>query len=83
MDLTRPFSFPAFAFLARLFPARLFSARLLFVPAPPRHPESDPGADAGDTAAPANLHGDLGLPPHNDAPPDAQSLRHAMTMWIG
>lgn len=78
MDLTRPFSFPAFAFLARLFPARL-----LFIPAPPRYPESDPAADIGETAAPANLHADLGLPPAEDVPPDAQSLRHAMTMWIG
>jgi hypothetical protein len=69
MDLTRPFCFPAFAFLARLL-------------APPC-PESAPGADAGDTAAPASLHADLGLPPVEDVPPDAQSLRHAMTMWIG
>ncbi len=78
MDLTRPFSFPAFAFLARLFPARL-----LFVPAAPRRPDSAPGFDAGETTAPAGLHADLGLPPVEDVPPDAQSLRHAMTMWIG
>ncbi|MFN4163403.1 MAG: hypothetical protein ACK4GK_02425 [Ferrovibrio sp.] len=78
MDLTRPFSFPAFAFLARLFPARL-----LFVPAALPRPDSAPGSDAGDTAAPAGLHADLGLPPADTAPPDAQSLRHAMTMWIG
>lgn len=69
MDLTRPFSFPAFAFLARLL-------------APPC-PESAPAFDAGDTAAPPSLHADLGLPPADAAPPDAQALRHAMTMWIG
>lgn len=72
MDLTHPFSF-----LARLFPA------CLFVAAAPARPDSAPDADAGETAAPANLHADLGLPPADAAPPDAQSLRHAMTMWIG
>ncbi|MFN4275485.1 MAG: hypothetical protein ACK4FJ_04235 [Ferrovibrio sp.] len=77
MDLTRPLSF-----LARLFPVRLFPARLP-VPAAPRRPDSAPGFDASETAAPAGLHADLGLPPVEDVPPDAQSLRHAMTMWIG
>lgn len=77
MDLTRPFSFLAFSF-----PAFAFLARL-FVPTVPPHPESAPGADAGDTAAPASLHADLGLPPTEDVPPDAQALRHAMTMRIG
>lgn len=72
MDLTHPFSF-----LARLFPA------CLFVAAAPARPDSAPGSYVGDMAAPPSLHADLGLPPVEDVPPDAQALRHAMTMWIG
>lgn len=77
MHLTHPFSFPAFSFLARLF--QILPRRLPIRPAAPTQPHGD----AGDTAAPAGLHADLGLPPHNDAPPDAQSLRHAVIMRIG
>lgn len=68
MDLSRPFSFPAFPFLARLF--------LLLPRAQPRAAAREADELASNGPAPASLHHDLGLPPADATPPDAQALRH-------
>lgn len=79
MDLTLPRFLLAPSFLARLSLPRWLRPGAL------TRPDSDRDSDAAETAAPApaGLHGDLGLPPSEDVPPDAQSLRHAVTMRIG
>lgn len=66
MDLSRPVPFPTFPFLARL---------LLLLPRF-RAAARETDGPAPDGPAPALLHHDLGLPPADATPPDAQALRH-------